>query len=76
MESFIGVKSYKAKGKRISNYEVSEVKELEPTRFPEPETPESDKPSKVEIEAEEPLTINEADLLDEITGQMSLFDGV
>jgi topoisomerase-4 subunit A len=76
VESFIGVKSYKAKGKRISNYEVSEVKELEPTRFPEPETPESDKPSKVEIEAEEPLTINEADLLDEITGQMSLFDGV
>ena len=29
---FIGVKSYKAKGKRLSNYEVSLVKELEPLR--------------------------------------------
>jgi len=27
---FIGVKSYKAKGKRLSNYEVAVVKELEP----------------------------------------------
>ena len=50
------------------------MKELEPTRFPEPEEDEKDKPSKVEIEAEEPLNINDADLLDEITGQMSLFD--
>ena len=74
VEEFIGVKSFKAKGKRISNYEVKEVKELEPTRFPEPEEDEKDKPSKVEIEAEEPLNINDADLLDEITGQMSLFD--
>ena len=74
VEEFIGVKSFKAKGKRISNYEVKEVKELEPTRFPEPEEDENDKPSKVEIEAEEPLNINDTDLLDEITGQMSLFD--
>ena len=74
VEEFIGVKSFKAKGKRISNYEVKEVKELEPTRFPEPEEDEKDKPLKVEIEAEEPLNINDADLLDEITGQMSLFD--
>ena len=71
VEEFIGVKSFKAKGKRISNYEVKEVKELEPTRFPEPEE-EGEKPSEIEIEAEEP--INDADLLDEITGQMSLFD--
>jgi len=27
---FIGVKSYKARGKRLSNYEVKVVKELEP----------------------------------------------
>lgn len=73
VEEFIGVKSFKAKGKRISNYEVKEVKELEPTRFPEPEE-NSGEPPQVEIEAEEPLNINDADLLDEITGQMSLFD--
>jgi hypothetical protein len=34
-EEFIGVKSYKAKGKRLSNYEVGEVEELEPLRQPE-----------------------------------------
>ena len=40
-EDFIGVKSFKAKGKRISNYVIRELKELEPTRFPEPETQET-----------------------------------
>lgn len=35
VESFIGVKSYKAKGKRITTCTVQSIKELEPTRFPE-----------------------------------------
>ncbi len=70
VEQFIGIKSFKAKGKRISNFQVKEVKELKPTRFPEPE----EQPEKtVEIEAEE-NGISDSDLLDEITGQMSLFD--
>lgn len=68
-EEFIAAKSYRAKGKRISNYEVTDVEELEPTRFPEPEKDE--KPTEIEIEAEEP--VSDADLLDEITGQMNLF---
>jgi topoisomerase-4 subunit A len=34
-EEFIGVKGYKAKGNRLSNYEVGEVEELEPLRQPE-----------------------------------------
>lgn len=81
-EEFIGVKSYKAKGKRISNYEVVGVEELEPLRFPEPEE-ESQPTMKVEIgeengdngENEEngELDISDADLRDEITGQMKLF---
>jgi topoisomerase-4 subunit A len=72
VEEFIGVKSYKAKGKRISNYEVKEVEELEPTRFPEPEPQET---MKVEIEDENGDTpVSDADLRDEITGQMKLFD--
>jgi len=37
VEEFIGVKSFKAKGKRVSTHEVAEITELEPTRFPEPE---------------------------------------
>lgn len=44
-ESFIGQKSYKAKGKRITTYKVASVVELEPTRMPEVE--------------EEPETIDE-----------------
>lgn len=36
-EDFIAVKSFKAKGKRISTYTIDSITELEPTRFPEPE---------------------------------------
>jgi topoisomerase-4 subunit A len=35
VEEFIGVKSYKAKGKRISNYAVGEIEELESSRTEE-----------------------------------------
>ena len=34
-ESFIGLKSYKAKGKRITTFKVASVVELEPLRMPE-----------------------------------------
>ncbi len=73
-EEFITVKSYKAKGKRIANYEVQSVEELEPVRFPEPEKEES---QKIEIDQDEENTNPESsgsDLLDEITGQMNLFE--
>ncbi len=64
-DEFIAVKSYKAKGKRLSNYEVETVNELEPKRFPEPVNEEQHS-TNVEIDEEE--------VLDEITGQMRLFD--
>ena len=35
VESFIGVKSFKAKGKRVTTYEVSSIVELEPVPFTE-----------------------------------------
>lgn len=35
-EDFIGVKSFKAKGKRISIFRIDKIEELEPTREPEP----------------------------------------
>ena len=35
-EQYIGVKSFKAKGKRLTTYAVERITELEPTRFPEP----------------------------------------
>ncbi|MCD7973930.1 MAG: DNA gyrase/topoisomerase IV subunit A [Candidatus Azobacteroides sp.] len=48
-EEFIAVKSFKAKGKRISTFQVDRVEELEPVRFPEepeeePEPEENDPP--------------------------------
>jgi len=33
-DEFIAVKSFKAKGKRLTTYEIAGVKELEPSRFP------------------------------------------
>lgn len=74
-ETFVGVKGFKARGKRVSNYLVEAVEELEPVRFATPSEPVA--PSTAE-EPEEPEATEEeqsdADLLDEITGQMKLFD--
>lgn len=39
---FVGVKSFKAKGKRLTTYSVDRIEELEPTRMPEPEVLEED----------------------------------
>jgi len=71
VEEFIGVKSFKAKGKRITTYKVSDIQEIEPTRFPEPEEENPPQPD-IDIEPEEedkPMT----ELIDEITGQQRLF---
>lgn len=39
---FVGVKSFKAKGKRLTTYSVDRIEELEPTRMPEPKILEED----------------------------------
>jgi len=73
VENFIGVKSLNAKGKRIATWEVAEIREIEPLRFPEPaseDVPDAD--FGVEIEPEDddkPIT----EVIDEITGQQRLF---
>ncbi len=76
-EDFIGVKSFKAKGKRISTYNIAEITELEPTRFPEPAEEETiiadfDENSGENLTDEE----NSANLPDKPinNGEMSLFD--
>jgi topoisomerase-4 subunit A len=72
---FIGVKSWKAKGKRLTNYEVENIKEIEPVI-----KDEDDKPEPLEPETEEPKTvddipfeINRPTTEDENPNQMSLF---
>ncbi len=74
-DEFIAVKSFKAKGKRISTYEIETINELEPIRFPEPE-PVGEVSQMQEIEPEEgngDEDKSDSDILDEITGQMRLF---
>lgn len=60
-EEFIGVKSFKAKGKRLSNFTVGGIVELEPTRFPEPpeepEIPEQDTAEDEEDADESPKVV-------------------
>ena len=48
---FIGVKSWKAKGKRLSNYSIDNVKEIEPVI-----KDEDDKPAAVEEEEQKPAS--------------------
>ena len=76
VESYIGVKGVKAKGKRITTWEVASIEELEPLRQPEPTVTEAEEP----LESEEDITIEDPDagksqqqVIDEITGQLNLF---
>lgn len=71
-DEFIGIKSYKAKGKRISNFEIKHVIELEPLRFPE-EEPKEEIEDKQDQNNDSDDSISNDDLLDELTGQMTLF---
>ena len=76
VDSFIAVKGFKAKGKRISTFNIDKIEELEPTRFPE---------APAEGEGEDADTYEEDEnldpdagktqqqVIDEITGQLNLF---
>ena len=74
-EQFIAVKGFKAKGKRISTYQIESIEELEPTRFPEPK--ESDDPEESNAPEEDldpDAGKSEEQVRDELTGQLRLFD--
>jgi topoisomerase-4 subunit A len=87
-EEFIAVKGFKAKGKRLTTYNIDVITELEPLRFKEPV---ENYTSNAQEETEEDLTGGEengddtngnndnnnkddnGNVIDEITGQMKLF---
>jgi topoisomerase IV subunit A len=72
---FIGVKSWKAKGKRLSNYSIENVKEIEPVIRDEDEKPASevDEPDKNEVGFDDvPFEIKRPGK-EEDPNQMSLF---
>lgn len=74
-EQYIGQKSFKAKGKRISIYKIDKIEELEPTRFPEPETEEDTDNEKEEVveNLDPDAGKSQQQVIDEITGQLNLF---
>jgi len=75
VDEFIAVKGFKAKGKRLSTWEIAAIEELEPTRFPDPE-PEPDEGDEVEEEEENldpDAGKSQQQIIDEMTGQLSLF---
>lgn len=80
-ESFVAVKGFKAKGKRVALWQVERVEELEPLRKPEPD------PAETAEEGGEPAAEPVADLdpdagksqqqvIDEMTGQLNLFNDI
>lgn len=82
-ESFIAVKGFKAKGKRIGLWEVESVEMLEPEKRPEEDMtePVEGTAEDANVSAEEPKPENldpdagktQQQVIDEITGQLSLF---
>ena len=75
-EQFIAVKGFKAKGKRLSTYQIESIEELEPVRFPEKkdDTEDSDDSDDPEEDIDPDADKSEQQVRDEMTGQLRLFD--
>ncbi len=73
-EEFIAVKGFKAKGKRMTTFNVAKVEELEPTRFPEPPAETNDSVEEDdELQQDTPTPAQtETDIMDDLTGQLKL----
>ena len=73
-EEYIGVKSFKAKGKRVSNLNVDSIKQIEPREG------EEDAEQKVAVSDQDmdvvanDEVIDQEAVRDELTGQMRMFD--
>lgn len=77
-EQFVAVKRFKAKGKRISTWQIESIEELEPTRFPEAEMQEDNEDDSNAADESDNIDPDagksEQQIIDEITGQLNLFD--
>ena len=76
VESFIGVKSYKAKGKRITTLAVDRIEELEPLRMPEPEAEETTESSEADGKEETDTTQTIPPMEDEGPVVLDLFNSI
>lgn len=74
VEEFALLKGFKAKGKRLTTFEIDTINELEPTRKPQleqvQEAEAKEEPENLDPDAGK----SEGDIMDEMTGQMKLFD--
>jgi topoisomerase-4 subunit A len=60
-EQFIAVKGYKAKGKRLTTWQIASIEELPPVRFPEePERPEEPEEADTDDDIDEPSSDDES----------------
>ena len=73
-EQFIAVKGFKAKGKRLTTYQLDSLEELEPTRVPEPVAEPEDNESEETEDLDPDAGKSEEQVRDELTGQLNLFD--
>lgn len=80
-EEFVGVKGFKARGKRVTTFTVERVEELEPTHQPEPAGTDSASDTDSQASGEdgnasgaEDKPESQQDVLDELTGQLHIFD--
>ena len=71
-EQFIAVKGYKAKGKRLTTYQLAGLEELEPTRYPSPASNTSSASSASDASPAGDIASPEADSAEE-DGQLNLF---
>ena len=74
VEQFIAVKGFKAKGKRLTTWQIESITELEPTRFPEvSENSEDSEDAEEEEDLDPDAGKSQQQVFDELTGQLSLF---
>ncbi|MBD5321908.1 MAG: DNA gyrase/topoisomerase IV subunit A [Bacteroides sp.] len=75
---FVAVKSYKAKGKRLTTYPIDRITELEPVEAPgvddDDEVPQPDGGEEADETVAEYVERSDDEVRDEITGQTRLFE--
>lgn len=78
VDDFVGIKGYKAKGKRLTTLGIATIEEIEPVRHPEERNDSPDKDNDTENLHQEDLDPDKGktddEIRDEINGQMRLFD--
>ena len=73
VEQFISVKGFKAKGKRLTTFQLESITELEPTRFPEVRESAEDEDDEDDENLDPDAGKSQQQVFDELTGQLRLF---